>query len=76
MTRCGSRLWLFIPALEALAVLGDAPRDALAPHAETGWLELASHVLDNLTLGEARALTDFIKAGAVMPCHADDGITL
>lgn len=65
-----------ISALEALAVLGDASGDALAPHTEAGWLELTSHVADDVCLAEAGALLDLIKAGAVMPCHADDGVAL
>ena len=57
-------------------MFGDASRDSFAPEPETGGLELSAHVLNDVSLTEASALTDFIKACAVMPSHADDGITL
>ena len=57
-------------------MFGDAPRDSLAPESEAGGLELSAHVLNDVSLTESSAFTDFIKASAVMPSHADDGITL
>ena len=31
---------------------------------------------DHVTFAEAGAFTDFIEAGAVMPCHADEGVAV
>ncbi len=74
--RGGGVTSLVIPAFEELTMFGDASRDSLAPESETGGLELSPHVLNDVSLTESSALTDFIKACAVMPSHADDGITL
>lgn len=58
---------------EELAVFGDPAGDAFAPHAEAGGFELAAHEFDDLLFGEAGAFLDFLEAGAVFPCEADDG---
>ena len=58
---------------EELAVFGDPAGDAFAPHAEAGGFEGAAHEVDDLFFGEAGAFLDFLEAGAVFPCAADDG---
>jgi len=65
-----------IPLLESFAVFGDAPCDTFAPDPEAGGFELGSHVTDHVTFTEAGAITDFIEAGTVMPCHADEGVAV
>lgn len=67
---------LSISALEEFAVFGDATGDALAPEPEAGWLEMRAHVANDLSLTETGAFPYLIKAGAIMPRHADDVIAL
>ena len=69
-------LALGISALEEFAVFGDATGDALAPESEAGWLEMRAHVANDLSLTETGAFPDLIKAGAIMPCHTDEGVAL
>ena len=63
---------LVCAALERLAVFGDASGDAFAPHSKAARFEGPAHVLNDLGFGESGAFADLVKAGAVVPCHADD----
>jgi len=53
-------------------MLGCAPRDAFAPHAEARGLEFAAHEFDYICFAEAGFFMNFVKGRSILPCHAYD----
>ncbi len=55
-------------------MLCDASGNAFAPKSKTGGLEGAAHVINHLRFGKSGYFADVVEAGAVVPCHADEGV--
>ena len=58
--------------IEQLAMLSDSATNTFSPHAKTGWLQLSSHHLNDLSFGESSSLLDLLERGAILPCVAND----